>query len=198
MADRKQLILKKSKELFFERGYDSVSIQDICGAIEYGRSAVYNIFSSKEEIYGYVYVEAVTILADLINDADLSESDLRAPFTVFTERVFRFYDEYTPYYTALFYFDINRVACKKIPEYLIERKKKEKDRAMEPVRKMLKKGMREKILRTIEVDSTINIYFASLLGIINSYIAESCDRDRESLKATLVLHAGNYDRGLWE
>jgi AcrR family transcriptional regulator len=117
---RKQLILEKSKELFFLHGFNNVSIQDICSAIEYGRSAVYSIFASKEEIYGYVYVEAVKILADLINTLDITGQASQSAFVMLTDKVFLFYKEYRPYYMALFFFDSNHVACAKIPPYLIK------------------------------------------------------------------------------
>ena len=72
--------MEKSRDLFFERGYENVSVQDICDAVEYGRSAVYAFFSSKEEIYAHIYVEAMRILADMFQSVNPAGSDFDREF----------------------------------------------------------------------------------------------------------------------
>lgn len=196
LAMRKKLILEKSKELFFLHGFNNVSIQDICEAIEYGRSSVYGIFSSKEEIYGHIYVEAMKILADLINNVDSTAINPLDVFKVFTREIYVFLTEYRPYYNALFFFDYNHVAFSKIPDYLIELKYKEKERAVSPVRKVIQKGSKEKVLRDFDVDMAIDIYFASTLGIINMFIVNNPDSEIENIYTQLKQHAEVYDRGI--
>lgn|GEM_PF-1102033 len=196
LEERKTFIIEKSKELFFSRGFNNVSIQDICEAIEYGRSAVYNLFSSKEEIYGHIYVEAVKILADLLNTIDIINTDSTCTFEISTDKIFKFYSDYNPYYMALFFFDSNHVACTKIPEHIIEMKHKEKQRAMIPIQRLLRKGIEEKIFLDFNVDHAINTYFISVLGIINNSITQSPTGNSEDLRNTLMEHAKIYERGL--
>ncbi|HYX06958.1 MAG TPA: TetR/AcrR family transcriptional regulator, partial [Bacteroidales bacterium] len=137
LEQRKKLIIEKSKELFFIKGFSKVTIQDICDAVEYGKSAVYNIFDSKEEIYGYVYIEAVKILADLTNEINVKNANAANTFSIATEQIFKFYKKYTPYYKALFFFDSNHMAVEQIPEKILKIKYDEKERAMQPVRALL-------------------------------------------------------------
>lgn len=196
LAKRKQLILDKSKELFFLKGFRNVSIQDICDAVEYGRSTVYSLFESKEEIYGYVYVEAVKILGDLINTVDISTADPGRTYLIFTEQVFRFYHEYNPYYKALLFFDYNHVAHTKIPEYLLKMKLKEKERCVAPVRELLKRGIKEGILRDFDIDYVIDTYFASQVGIINMFVIEKHNVEPDKLRDILLKHAEIFGRGL--
>lgn len=196
LAERKQLIINKSKELFFEYGFNNVSVSDICKAAEYGQSAIYSIFASKEEIYGYVYVEAMVILADHINAIDIGKIDLKCPLRDFTLEIFEFYDKYNPYYTSLFFLDSNHVALSKIPLYLLEQKYKEKERAMIPVREVLNRGIAQQIIRSIEVDRVIFTYFSSILGIINTYLIENVEPDNAALKEIIIEHAEIYERGL--
>ncbi len=49
--DTKQLILKKALELFSERGYDSVSVDDIAKAVGIKAPSLYNHFLSKSSIF---------------------------------------------------------------------------------------------------------------------------------------------------
>ncbi|MBU0971484.1 MAG: TetR/AcrR family transcriptional regulator [Proteobacteria bacterium] len=196
LADRKQLIIEKSKELFFSRGFDNVSIQDICDAIEYGKSAVYNLFESKEEIYGFVFVEAVQILADLLNEVDASTVDLEDPLTEFTAKIYCFFKEYKPYYTALFFFDFNHRALLKIPDHIIRQKHLERERGAQPVYMVLNNGIETGVLRPFDIQEMINTYFASLLGIINTFIIDQQDADPEALREIMIRHAKIYGRGM--
>ena len=196
LSERKDLIISKSKELFFAYGFNNVSVSDICKAVEYGQSAIYNLFSSKEEIYGYVYVEAMSILADLITSVDVEKIDLRFPLQQFTTEVFNFYAQYNQYYTALFFLDFNRVAFSKLPDFLISQKYREKERAMAVVREVLNRGIVSDIIIDLDVDLLINTYFASLLGIINIFIIENNDLDSCILKKNLVNHAMIYEKGI--
>ncbi len=196
LEQRKKLIIEKSKELFFLKGFSKVTIQDICDAIEYGKSAVYNLFESKEEIYGYVYIEAAKILADLTNKIDIENTNPANTFFVVTNQIFNFYKDYTPYYKALFFFDSNHMACEQMPEEILTIKHAQKERAMQPVRSILNRGINEGIIKPVDVDQVINTYFASLLGIINSFITENPRHELEILAKMMQNHAEIYDKGL--
>ncbi len=196
MNQRKRLIIEKSKELFFSRDFSSVTIQDICNAIEYGRSAVYNLFKSKEEIYGHIYVEAVRILADLLGTIDVDGTDPEDMFRVATGQVFTFFKDYRPYYNAVFFFDSNHLACRQIPPDLLTAKYAQKERAMSPVRVLLNRGAESGVLKDVDADRIIEVYFASILGIINSFVAENGVEDLDTLSAMLQQHADIYGYGL--
>ena len=83
-----------------------------------------------------------------------------------------------------------------IPEKILKIKYAEKERAMIPVRSLLNKGINNKILSPINVDQIIDTYFASLLGIINSFVSENKDADLKILEATMINHAKIYDKGM--
>ena len=110
LENRRRAILEKSRDLFFERGYQSVSVQDICDAVEYGRSAVYAFFSSKEEIYAHIYVEAMRILADMFQSINPAPADFDREFRKCTQILFDFYKYHRNYFKALFYFSTNTLA----------------------------------------------------------------------------------------
>ncbi len=196
LEQRKLFIIEKSKELFFSKGFSNVTIQDICDVIEYGKSTVYNLFESKEEIYGYVYVEAVKILADLLNEIDIDKTSPEHTFETATKQIFLFYKNYRPYYKALFFFGSNHLTTHQIPEKILAAKYKERDRAMIPVRELLNRGISEKLLKKVDTGQVIETYFDSLLGIINSFIIEDETRKPELLYNILQNHAKIYDYGL--
>ncbi len=58
-ANRRQLVTLAARELFFERGYDSVSMSDIAEAVAMGPSALYRHFKGKQELLHEVLVDSM-------------------------------------------------------------------------------------------------------------------------------------------
>ena len=198
LAQRKNFIIDESKKLFFNKGFENVSIQDICNAIEYGRSAVYALFESKEEIYGHIFVEAMKIMADLLLDIDAEETGPDEIFVAATEKVYQFYTRFRPYYTALFFFDFNKSAHDRIPDYLMKRKYEEKERGTAVIRGIISHGIEEGLFRPFPVEEIIDLYMASLQGILNARLIDKRDgKDDPELKNVLISHAEIYSRGLY-
>ena len=58
--NRKKLILKSARALFFKKGFNKVTVDEIAKAAELGKGSIYLYFNSKEEIYAQI----------LLNDID--------------------------------------------------------------------------------------------------------------------------------
>ncbi len=58
--NRKNLILKSARTLFFEKGFNNVTVDEIAKISELGKGSIYLCFNSKEEIYAQI----------LLNDID--------------------------------------------------------------------------------------------------------------------------------
>jgi AcrR family transcriptional regulator len=52
--NRKSAILKAARKLFFEKGFKSVTVENIAQKAELSKGSVYLYFKSKEEIYTYI------------------------------------------------------------------------------------------------------------------------------------------------
>jgi AcrR family transcriptional regulator len=196
LQDRRRIILEESKKLFFERGYENVSVQDICDAVEYGRSVVYGLFDSKEEIYSSIYVEAMAILADMLQEINPDAVDFDAELMKLTDVFFEFYRAHRPYYKALFYFNTNTVAYSKIPPHIMALKEAEVARAAAPVMALLQSGIRKGILRPFDIPDVVYLYWATTVGIITSYIHKEQETDEETIRAQLHRHSEIYLSGL--
>lgn len=58
--NRKKLILKSARTLFFKKGFNKVTVDEIAKISELGKGSIYLYFNSKEEIYAQI----------LLNDID--------------------------------------------------------------------------------------------------------------------------------
>lgn len=196
LEDRRRVILEKSRDLFFERGYESVSVQDICDAVEYGRSAVYGLFSSKEEIYAHIYVEAMRILADMFQSVNPEASDFDREFFKCSRILFDFYKYHRNYFKALFYFNTNTLAYSKIPPGILALKEAEIARAGMPVIALLKRGIDSGYLRKFDMMEVVHISWATVIGIIISFIHKEMETDEETIERHCLRHAEIYLEGL--
>ena len=60
--ERRRSILDCARSLFFEHGYENVTISQIATAAELGKGTVYSYFDSKESIYIAILREGIGIL----------------------------------------------------------------------------------------------------------------------------------------
>jgi AcrR family transcriptional regulator len=196
LESRRRAILEKSRDLFFERGYENVSVQDICDAVEYGRSSVYAFFSSKEEIYAHIYVEATRILADMFQPVNPAASDFDREFLKCTQILFDFYKYHRNYFKALFYFSTNTLAYSKIPPSIRALKEAEIVRAGVPVMALLQRGIDSGHLRQFDVLEVAHLCWTAVVGIIVSFIHQEMETEEESIQRYCLQHADIYLEGL--
>ncbi len=196
LEDRRRLILEKSRDLFFEKGYDNVSVQDICDAVEYGRSSVYALFAGKEEIYSYIYVEAMRILADMFQSIDPTGADFDREFLKSGEIMFDFYRYHRNYFNALFHFSTSTVAHSKIPPHVLTLKEAELARAALPIIALFRRGIDSGYLREVDIEATLYICWTSLVGIIMSFIKKEEEAEEETMRRYCLLCTETYLEGL--
>jgi AcrR family transcriptional regulator len=67
-ANRRQLITLAARELFFDRGYDSVSMGDIAGAVAIGPSALYRHFRGKQELLHEVLAQSMVPITERLRE----------------------------------------------------------------------------------------------------------------------------------
>lgn len=194
--EREALILLKARELFFERGFNNVSIQDICEAVEYGKSVIYSHFETKEEIYGYIYVEAMQIMAGMMKEVNSDSDDPDWEFLRCVDVFFRFYRDYRPYYKAMFYFDTNSMAYSKIPDRVKEKKMAEAKKALAPMERLLENGIKSGFFEPMDVKETIMLLTGSMVGIISGFIHRGMEDNLKVIRKFLLRHGEIYLDGL--
>lgn len=64
---RREDIIRAAEELFFERGYERVTMDEISRKAEYSKRTVYAYFQSKEQIFHGILFRAFSTLNALIN-----------------------------------------------------------------------------------------------------------------------------------
>ena len=117
--ERRKSILIAARELFYEKGYQTTTVEEIAEAADVSKGTVYLYFSSKDELYVSVVLEGFQIVDDIITDIMASESSIvekgKAVFLAFVEYCMKNRE----YFRITQYF-ISENARKNLPPTLIE------------------------------------------------------------------------------
>ena len=78
-TNRRQELLDVSEQLFYQKGYEKTSMQDICTVSEVTKGALYHYFDSKEEILDAVIKSKMEVSLEkircIVNNAGLNALD---------------------------------------------------------------------------------------------------------------------------
>jgi AcrR family transcriptional regulator len=87
--ERRQAIIDAAKELFFEKGYQVTTMEDIAAAAELSKGTLYIYFRSKDELYVTIILEGFQIIDDQLAEIEGMDMDLvakgKAMFMAFIE-----------------------------------------------------------------------------------------------------------------
>lgn len=69
LDDPRAEILREAARLFAEKGYADSSLNELAAAMNYSKGAIYNYFSSKQEIYDAIIIATLTALYESAAEA---------------------------------------------------------------------------------------------------------------------------------
>ena len=119
---RRNNILNAAEKLFFFKGYDNVSLNEIAKEADLGRSTVYLYFENKEELFFAIVLKGTQILHQMImNETEKAKTSLEK-LAAFRKTYYEFANDYPDYLKAYNYllsgrFDLTNIEHK---EYRLE------------------------------------------------------------------------------
>ncbi|MGF7118757.1 TetR/AcrR family transcriptional regulator [Methanobacterium oryzae] len=94
---RRNNILNAAEKLFFSKGYDNVSLNEIAKEADLGRSTVYLYFENKEELFFAIVLKGTQILHRIIiNETKKAKTSLEK-LAAFRKAYYEFADKYPDY-----------------------------------------------------------------------------------------------------
>ena len=100
---RRNEIVDAAEKLFFSRGYENVTMDDLAKDLEMARATLYLSFKNKEDIYAAIAIRASKIVSQMFRE--LNQKDLTGIEKVRQVALtyYEFYKRYTGYYMAYYY-----------------------------------------------------------------------------------------------
>ena len=193
---RKKLILKSARTLFFKKGFNNVTVDEIAKSSELGKGSIYLYFNSKEEIYAqillndiedfnqqvYVLLNKKKIAADLL----VEFSNIYVDFFFNDGELFRILMTY-----------MLQPAKMNLTEKLNSQILTANARSIDVIGKILKLGVSSKeFSANINLKQNQNAIWSLLNGIISLYIfSGSPIKRRERINSTIKLALEVFIKG---
>lgn len=175
---RRNDIIDTAEKLFFEKGYENITMADIAEEAELARSTLYLYFKNKKEIYLAISVRSTEILNKMFKEyykkGETGIEKVKMLMTAF----YRFYKEYPDYY------DVNWSSYKVSLDLNISNMDEIKKIRVEGFllfKKALQEGIKDKSIRSDIDPVKANLVLAS--SIQNAF----------NLPPTIALHMKNND-----
>lgn len=125
---RRMDILKAAEKLFFSKGYDNVSLNEIAKEVKLGRSTLYLYFENKEELFFAIVLRGAQILHGIILNKSKKAKTSYEKLSSFRGAYYEFSKEYPDYLKAYNYlisgrFDLASIApAEHRPEFFADSK----------------------------------------------------------------------------
>jgi len=99
---RRNDIIDASEKVFFSRGYDAATMDDIAKEAEFSKRTVYCYFNSKEQLYFEIMVRGYKILIEMMETSVKNfEDDSLGKLKQIGRTLYKFNAEYAEYFDAI-------------------------------------------------------------------------------------------------
>jgi AcrR family transcriptional regulator len=169
---RKDSILKAAEKLFFRRGLDTITIEEIANEAELAKGTIYRYFKNKDELILTITLKAArifnTIGEKLINQCTGTWDKISAALKAYQI----FYTDYPDYFKLFIQWDNIKIDFNTIPERSIHAEYlKETNKIHENFLKIIKQGIEEKVIREIDdPKKTLFIFMTVIFGYFRTLV----------------------------
>ena len=99
---RRNDIIDAAKHVFFKRGLNATTMDQIAKRAELSKGTLYLYFKSKEELYVSLLEEGITLFSDLMEGAIEREHSPESRIRMLLRAFYAFYADYPQYYEIMF------------------------------------------------------------------------------------------------
>lgn len=194
--NRKKLILKSARALFFKKGFNNVTVDAIAKSSELGKGSIYLYFNSKEEIYTQILLndidnfnQHVSVLFDekkSVGDLLFEFSCIYVDFFLNEPELFRILMTYMLHPTKI-----------NLTEELNSQILTSNYRSIDVIGKIFQKAASKEFSADINIKQNQNAIWGLLNGIISLYIFSGAqEKRRERIHSTIKLALEIFIKGL--
>lgn len=181
LRQRKEIMLS-ALALFSEKGFSSVSMQEIAQKSEFAVGTLYKFFSTKDELYGEILKEKVIELHSLLIDALNVPGNEIKKLKTFVERKIRWFKQNLDYVRLYVTETIGMGFINK--DELNQIKEKIHNELIFEIRRLFKSGIEKKLFKEIDP----YLLALSFNGIANGFLFEMIEnKDIQKINPDIIL-----------
>ena len=194
---RKKQILKSARALFFKKGFNKVTVDEIARSSELGKGSIYLYFDSKEEIYAQILLNDIDNFNRQVSALLERESTASDLLTEFSDIYIDFFLSDSELFRILMAYML-QPAEMNLPEELNAQILNANARSIDVIGKILQMGIDSKEFSgDIILKQNQNAFWGLLNGIISLYIFSGTQSKRRGrINATTHLALEIFIKGL--
>lgn len=187
-------ILNAAEKVFFSKGINNATMDEVAAAAEYSKRTIYTYFISKEQIYDAIISRAYQILNSLFAEAFQKKSPANGLEKVLLmgETYLDFIRSHPKHFEAMAYYYNRDEDLASTDEYKIANYR-EGNRGSDLLIECIREGMNDgSIFKELDPVSTAFVLYGNINGISNiilkkaKYIAHTYQKDISELKAQMT------------
>ena len=195
--NRKRLILKSARTLFFKKGFNKVTVDEIAKSSELGKGSIYLYFNSKEEIYAQILLNDIDNFNSQVSVLLEKESTASVLLSQFSYIYIDFFINDSELFRILMTYMLHP-AKMNLTEKLNSQILQANARSIDVIGKILQLGIDSKEFSAeINLKQNQNSFWGLLNGIISLFIFSGAPtKRRERIYSTTKLALEIFIKGL--
>jgi TetR/AcrR family transcriptional regulator len=162
---RHEVIMAGARELFFAKGFNATTMDEIAQRAELSKGALYLYFPSKEALYATVMNEGLTILFDRIEAAFQLNLPPDQLLRKFAEVYYRYYIDYREY-SRIFFFREHKDVAKQLPRELIQDNLENGRRSFQRSIDVIKQGIDAGVFTAVDPRQAAAAFWGATNGVL--------------------------------
>jgi AcrR family transcriptional regulator len=169
-ATRKKEILDAAQELFFSKGFENTTMDDIAERAEFGKPTLYTYFKSKEEILFHVHMRGHAVKMDMLEEAIRKGRNGYERFRAMGYAYFEFYQQNPEYLRIQSHWDYRGYNFDKFSD-AVSKSYREWYDSFKRLCDVYSDGVADGSLRgDVDVDRTVDLFFMTLRATANQVL----------------------------
>ena len=162
---RREAIMESAQELFFDKGFNATTMDEIAQKAELSKGTLYLYFTSKEELYVNVMSEGLNILFNRLKEAFEQDLPPDQKLRKLGEVYYRYYLDYREY-SRIFFFLEHRDVSKQLPRELIQESMDKGKRFFQLIAEIIQQGVEEGIFAPIDPRKAAVAFWGATSGTL--------------------------------
>ncbi|MBL4937545.1 TetR/AcrR family transcriptional regulator [Clostridium sp. YIM B02515] len=169
---RKNDIISAAERIFFTKGYNYATMDDVAREAEYSKRTVYVYFDSKEQIYFEIMIRGYRLLMEMLK-ANMKKDKAHTAIEELSQMastLYQFSNDYSEYFRAIMEYENSELDFQKsIPDHSKEECYALGEKILGYLMDALKKGIAEGSVRSdLNIKNTALTLWACIIGVFNT------------------------------
>lgn len=182
---RREDILAAAQKIFFEKGIQSATMDEIAEAAELSKGTLYLYYDSKEDLYLGVMIRGLEMLHEALEETIVGAATTMDAIWNLGPTYFRFFQTNTNFFRTFHFFQ-NPSAHKQVSESMVAQCNAKTQELWRTVIEVFTRGIDEKILRNDLSPVELAVILWSNFNALLVRIDNECDRWKQNLNVDLV------------